>query len=254
MRGWILFVMLAACLPGIGDQPGDPLGPEVEVIRLEVDYESDAAPYTGNILLVGDTWDVFHTNLEALLAPSQAVLDAPRTLAEMDAFPAQGKASYTVAELLGLSADTLDDPGDETTATFHALWVDGYFEQGGEVRTGVLGVSIGATRVVAMFKPVIANLGPTQAGRNLGEQAVLVHELGHALGLVDNGVAPVADHHDEEHGAHCANDGCVMYWALENSGALNDFVAQQITDSDSVLFDQDCRDDVSAAIAARRGE
>lgn len=45
------------------------------------------------------------------------------------------------------------------------------------------------------------------------ERAVLVHELGHLLGLVNCGIKPVSDHQDDRHKWHCKNPKCVMYYS-----------------------------------------
>jgi len=47
------------------------------------------------------------------------------------------------------------------------------------------------------------------------ERAVLLHELFHNIGLVDNGVIPRSRHveTDEKHLKHCSNEDCVMYWS-----------------------------------------
>ncbi len=49
------------------------------------------------------------------------------------------------------------------------------------------------------------------------EEAVLVHEAGHNLGLVDNGIPMQTPHKDAQHGNHDSNQNCVMYWAVESS-------------------------------------
>lgn len=40
--------------------------------------------------------------------------------------------------------------------------------------------------------------------------SVMLHEMGHLLGLVDNGTPRQSDH--EEHDSHCNNNQCAMYW------------------------------------------
>jgi hypothetical protein len=112
----------------------------------------------------------------------------------------------------------------------------------------VLGVSIGDSGVVAMFKDVIAGTG-IAAVPNLErfvEQSVLIHELGHGFGLVANGVATTSAHHDEAHGAHCTNDRCVMYWLNEGANDMAMFARQYVVSGNSILFDDACLADVDA--------
>ena len=126
------------------------------------------------------------------------------------------------------------------------LYLDGYFNLDGQEQTNVLGISVGSF-TVAIFKPVISAI---QGGGVLGgdpkyqvEQATVVHEVGHAVGLVDNGVALHTDHLDEAHGKHCDNTNCVMYWANEGaSGASSLFGGASVN---QLVFGQECLDDIS---------
>lgn len=46
------------------------------------------------------------------------------------------------------------------------------------------------------------------------ETTVLLHEMGHILGLVGKGSRLRSDHADSLHDAHCPNPNCVMYWNM----------------------------------------
>ena len=52
------------------------------------------------------------------------------------------------------------------------------------------------------------------------ENSVLVHEVGHLLGLVNLYQSPV-DHEDPDHPGHSNNDESVMYWAIESADVSN---------------------------------
>ena len=79
------------------------------------------------------------------------------------------------------------------------------------IQPGTIGVSLTGTTVIAIFKDVIESSGVRSDGivPKFIEQSTIVHELGHALGLVNNGVSISSDHHDADNGAHCINDICV---------------------------------------------
>jgi hypothetical protein len=49
------------------------------------------------------------------------------------------------------------------------------------------------------------------------EKAVLVHELGHILGLVNNHLPMATPHEDTGHETHSTNQNSVMFWAVEQS-------------------------------------
>jgi hypothetical protein len=220
----------------------------VAEIVVEIDYEPGAEPYTGSGLTSGDTWRLFGTNMNALFEAAPRTITYPTTLAGMEDIGAVAGEDHDVDAILALAAAHRDDPSTRARRTYYVVFLDGYFLDGGERRTGVLGVAIGGTGVIAMFKPVIAGTGAlTTDTPRLVEQTTLVHELGHVLGFVNNGLPMVTEHQDEEHGAHCTNTDCVMYWQVEGTTAIVDFVTRRIGSSDVVLFGDECLDDARAA-------
>ncbi|HEY1079471.1 MAG TPA: hypothetical protein VGE46_05215, partial [Bdellovibrio sp.] len=68
------------------------------------------------------------------------------------------------------------------------------------------------------------------------EQSTLVHEMGHALGFVNNGVTLASAHQDTAHGAHTTNPNCVMYWQNEGASDLASFVQNFITNNTTVMW------------------
>ena len=79
------------------------------------------------------------------------------------------------------------------------------------------------------------------------EGATWVHELGHLMGLVNTGADMVTAHQDEEHGAHCDNPDCIMYW-LNNSVEIAGIIKQRLDSGNEEFlpFDQNCLDDLDA--------
>ncbi len=80
------------------------------------------------------------------------------------------------------------------------------------------------------------------------EQATVVHEFGHAAGLVDNGLALASAHGDAAHPAHCTNTSCIMYWAIEGTSGAVAYVQKSLLSSSSILWGQECLDDAAKAI------
>ena len=74
----------------------------------------------------------------------------------------------------------------------------------------ILGINLDGTPTIAIFKPVIESASNSRTEKALIEQSTIVHEIGHAIGLVNKGVRATTAHHDTANGAHCTNEGCVM--------------------------------------------
>ncbi|TNE87991.1 MAG: hypothetical protein EP330_17035 [Deltaproteobacteria bacterium] len=242
---WVPLLVLTACKgdgPGGSDDPVDQVF-SATTVALEIDYVAGAEPYTGGV--GGGDWELFRTNAEALFGEGMTV-DVPTALADMSEV-AVDAGPYTAAEILAIADEHRDAVDDGDTVHFYVVWLDGYLEDDdGSANESVLGVSIGDTRVIAMFKPVIEGSSLLDQVRRFSEQLVLTHEFGHAVGLVNNGIPNLAEHHDAEHGAHCTNDRCVMYWALEGAGEVAQFAQNYVTTGSTVVFDQDCLDDAAA--------
>jgi hypothetical protein len=81
---------------------------------------------------------------------------------------------------------------------------------------------------------------------NFIEQATLVHEFGHAMGLVNNGVPLTSSHQDTQKGHHCINTNCVMYWQNEGVSDLKEFVQSYMTTGSLVMFGPECLKDASS--------
>jgi len=222
-------------------------GPDVTKVTFEIDYQEGAEPYTSFTIRPGNPFLLSEANIEAMFeaAGTNPEIVLPKQLEQMDRFPAdfEARENYSAQELVDLSETYRDVPATTAERSFHILFLDGYFRDDSGERRNVLGVSIGDTGVIAMFKPVIDN---NSFSVQFIEQTTLIHEFGHAAGLVNNGVDIVIDHHDEEHGAHCNNDDCVMYYLNEGSSGLVDFVRQYVTEDNPVVFGEQCIEDIAA--------
>ena len=52
-------------------------------------------------------------------------------------------------------------------------------------------------------------------------KAVVSHEFGHVLGLVNQGLPMVEPHEDAAHPGHDAGEDCLMYWAFDGPGVAS---------------------------------
>ncbi|MGQ0616713.1 MAG: hypothetical protein ACT4PW_06935 [Acidimicrobiia bacterium] len=96
------------------------------------------------------------------------------------------------------------------TVVLRLLFLEGVFEGS----AGVLGVAVRGD-TAAIFSDAISASGGLLSGSGPIENAVVTHEVGHLLGLVD--VYRQTGRADPDHPGHSSNPGSVMYWAVESS-------------------------------------
>ena len=53
---------------------------------------------------------------------------------------------------------------------------------------------------------------------------------------------------DAEHGAHCNNPDCVMYYLNEGASDLANFVITAVTSGSTIVFDEACLSDAHGAL------
>lgn len=236
---------------GVGQPAAAALyGPAIKTIVIEVDYATGAEPYTGPMVGMGDTWDLFEKNAVALFEGGDKTLVVPHTLAEMEELTDVPDQDFDTDDILALAAKHRTEASTADEAALYLLWLPAYYKDKDGVQKNVLGVSLWDTGVIAMFKPVIASGGGGPLVSHFVEQTTLIHEFGHAAGLVNNGIAMASPHQDEAHGAHCSNQDCVMYYLNEGASDMLLFVQNSIAKGDTDLFGTECLDDAHAATAA----
>ena len=221
-------------------------------LTVEVAYESGQEPFANGTTLTvsGNTvpiWQILDENLNALFLGRAVypVITVPKQIEDMKELPVQGKASWTAEDLVALSQKYRTGKSSSTETYFWVVFLAGYFNDGTTDLPTTVGVSIGGTTVIAIFKDVVR-----ATGNGLGivpryvEQATVVHEIGHALGLVDNGLPMKEAHKDADgHGAHCNNPDCVMYWLNEGRTDLVQFAIRMSTSGSIIMYDQKCLKD-----------
>lgn len=128
----------------------------------------------------------------------------------------------SAADLRVAHRSSLDQPIDRSTAVLHILYVDGAIDGAEELlgATMVRGPSaqifVFGDQMDAVARPALEPSGAMLAADEVQvrlEAYTLVHELGHVLGLVDNGVPMASDHEDPQRPGHSSNPASVMYHA-----------------------------------------
>jgi hypothetical protein len=186
------------------------------------------------------------------------ILDKPAGIEVVldDTLPAHDTGFvWSNEDLDQITTSSFDGDPDSDTLAIHITYLDG--QSGGDGENGViLGVAWGWLQVVMFKETIETSCGGLGLIGALNEQAceeaefsILSHEIGHVLGLVDNGLPMVDDHRDPqtEHGAHDVDPDCVMYWAYEGQGLFDRIGARLLAGEDTSLpFCQHCLNDLNA--------
>jgi predicted Zn-dependent protease len=212
-------------------------------LELIIAYEQGADPY----LNFGgfDNWRITDYNLNQLLATQNIPVKVPHVLDSMKNLGVLAQNNYTRQNIIDIAADVQRYSNKDSVKGIVLLFLNGYLIKDGVIETRVLGLTIDGSAVVAIFKPVISASSSKEAEKNMVEQSTITHEIGHVLGLVNNGVPPTSPHHDQANGSHCSNASCVMYWK-NGAGEVVQYIDQFTTGQDITLFGEQCMADLKA--------
>lgn len=129
----------------------------------------------------------------------------------------------TIEQVADLEDRHRDEKKGDGRAVLYVLYLDGNSDQDSGDSL-VLGAAYSGSSVV-MFQETIRAAAEdipllTTSATSI-ERAVLVHELGHILGLVNNHLPMQRAHEDAAHETHSTNQNSVMFWAVERSNIRN---------------------------------
>lgn len=146
------------------------------------------------------------------------------TLVEDASIPAEAGRKYTYEEIEELEARHRNRNTAGDTAVLYILYLAGGSSADTD-ESRVLGAAYRGTSLV-IFKGNIQDATGAigQPEERYVERAVLVHEFGHAAGLVNLGTEMQTPHEDASHPKHSSNRESVMYWAVETTAGLVEFV------------------------------
>ncbi|WP_222439101.1 zinc metalloprotease [Echinicola salinicaeni] len=154
--------------------------------------------------------------------------------------PAMGQENYTLDEIREIEDNNRSSYNTGSALGMYILIVDGYFDQDTDTEFS-LGISHRNTSLALMGQRILENSGRVgKPSKEKLESTVLLHELGHLMGLVNLGSNMQVEHEDEEHEHHCNNKDCLMYWAVETN-ILHNTVNNGIPN-----LDQNCHNDLIA--------
>jgi len=199
---------------------------DFSLLRIEVDYMAGYEP-------TADAIDSLESALRKHLSKSSIEVQTPTSI------PAAEDDPYSASDIRDLEAEHRDHVtrAESDTLWAYMLVVDVEFSQ-----SNVLGVAYYNTSM-AVFGKKIEEIsgGLNHPSRQKVEATVFRHEVGHNLGLVNNGTPVQQDHHDEENGAHCTNDQGIMYYAIETTDYFANLFGGTIPG-----FEQFCTEDMVA--------
>lgn len=220
--------------PAAGDSPverpqGDELteGGEAAVELTPVD-DLGAVGRNGRAMLRGDRPRlVVEIDVQEGVAPSQRAVDHLIAILAQHADKPGGialgggntfssdRTGWTAADLRDVAATHRSTSSGRDVVSLYVLYVRGGFVDDGE-ETNAIGVAHRASEI-AMFPDRWGGLPDVLGSSERIERAVLVHELGHTLGLVELTYDSDHDRQDPDYPGHSANRDSVMYWAVETT-------------------------------------
>jgi hypothetical protein len=160
---------------------------------------------------------------------------------------------YSLADLRELEESYRDYTNKKGTAALYLLLVNNAFDNLPD-GSSVLGLAYSESAIVLFAEALeeTCTFDSTQFDPSLrplvcpvSAAMVVLHEIGHILGLVENGAPLSSAHRDKQHGNHCTSGKCIMYWQ-NNSPYVVGFVKQrfEIHNDEFPLFDVACQGDL----------
>jgi predicted Zn-dependent protease len=149
---------------------------------------------------------------------------------------------YTIAEIKDIEKNNRTQFNRVDTMATYLFLADGDYEENSG-NNKVLGVAYQNTSMT-LFQKTIQDLsgGIGQPSERMLTSTVLMHEVGHILGLVNVGTPMVTEHQDGAHGKHCDNDRCLMFWLAETGGIVDNLLQL----SSPPDLDSQCQADLKA--------
>ena len=133
-----------------------------------------------------------------------------------------------------------DDPTNGKTLRWQLIFPAESYED-----DSVLGVAVDASTIAIFGESVDGAAGFfNRPSAEEVENSVMVHEVGHLLGLVNLVYTSPVDHESADKPGHSDNDDSVMYWAIE-SMSVGSFISGDLPND----FDQDDKDDLAGMAA-----
>ena len=160
--------------------------------------------------------EVDEAAVEHLLAVLARVVDKPDGIVREGGNTfVSDRTSWTADDLRAATAANRTTTTTDDRVSVHLLYVAGsHADEDGQ--TNAIGLAYSAS-TAALFPQRWQGVASLLGSARAIERAVLVHELGHLLGLVNIGYESDVDHEDPDHPGHSSNRGSVMFHAIETT-------------------------------------
>lgn len=202
--------------------------------EVMVFYEVGATPYVGNITGTStNIWELTKSSFTALFNNHVGrFIFVPNIIGQMIQIPDQNKTSWSQSELFKLGDQYAPDLMHQGDARLSIIFLNGSYNGNGDI----LGTHIRGTQFAFVFKDNVAAAGGDAKAQAYIEQAAVVHNLGHASGLVNNGVPMVGNYEDPQNPHHNKNPQCVMNAMIDSRMQALGALATAISSNRLILF------------------
>jgi hypothetical protein len=171
-----------------------------QLLQVEINYMPGYAPDTATI-------NALQNFLSALINKPAGIQIIPHQIA------GSGKSVCTLNDIVGWEKTNRTlFTGNDVIAVHILITDNGYTD------VNTFGKSYWNTSI-CLFGKTINNRsgGIGQVSKAKLFTIIAEHELGHLIGLVNEGSPMQVDHKDAANGAHCSNTACLMYYAIETA-------------------------------------
>ncbi len=196
-------------------------------------------------ITAANQWEPDPESISLLRTRLQSIVDKPKGIEFLPAhnFSSQ-KTKYSQDDIESLERQYRKRFSDKNggTAVIHVLFLNGASEE-------FVGKAYRASSIVIMAEDADAR-STAAVSRGKIEGAILVHEVGHLLRLLNNGYHSPREREDPEHRGHSRNTGSVMYWQVDASG---DLIEDIFNGPPPNQFDKDDLADLADIKAGRLG-
>lgn len=231
--------------------------PTDQIVELTPVDDAAGVGVNGRAILRGDRPAlVVEIDAQQGVEPDQAALDHMIAVLEEVAHKPQGirvqgvdtfastRTTWNTEDLRGAAVEHRSTATSDNEVSIHVLYVAGSHAED-DSQTNAIGLAYSAS-TVALFPDRWQGLASVLGSSEAIERAVLVHEIGHLLGLVNLGYTSDIDHEDPQHPGHSDNEGSVMFHAVETT-----LIGQVFSGPPPSTFDEADRSDLEGLRTGR---